>query len=110
MSKSPHTPEFGAMVSQEYLDGLGSYDSLAVKYQIGSTQLREWVSKYRQHGLFAFQSKKGNVPYSSELKTLCAEAVLSGEGSVNDIVAKYNISRGVKALKLAFFFLYGFID
>lgn len=40
----------------------------------------------------AFQSKKGNAPYSSEFKTLCAEAVLSGKGSVDDIVAKYNIS------------------
>ena len=43
MSKLPHTPEFSAMVSQEYLDGLDSYDSLAAKYQIGCTQLREWV-------------------------------------------------------------------
>lgn len=92
MSKSSYTPEFRAMVSQEYLDGLGSYDSLAVKYQISRTQLREWVAKYKLHGLPAFQSKKGNTPYSSEFKTLCAEAVLSGEGSVDDIVAKYNIS------------------
>lgn len=92
MSKSPRTPEFRAMVSQEYLDGLGSYDSLAAKYQIGSTQLREWIAKYRQHGLSAFQSTKGNAPYSSEFKTLCVEAVLSGQGSVDDIVAKFNIS------------------
>ena len=92
MSKSPHTPEFRAMVSQEYLDGLGSYDALAAKYQIGRTQLREWIAKYRQHGLSAFQSTKGNAPYSSEFKTLCAEAVLSGRGSVDDIVAKFNIS------------------
>lgn len=92
MSKSPHTPEFRAMASQEYLDGLGSYGSLATKYQIGRTQLREWVAKYRQHGLSAFQGGKGNAPYSSEFKTLCAEAVLSRQGSVDDIVAKYNIS------------------
>ncbi len=26
MAKSPHTPEFRAKVSQEYLDGVGSYD------------------------------------------------------------------------------------
>lgn len=51
MSKSSHTPEFRAMVAQEYLDGLGSYDSLATKYQIGCTQFREWVAKYKQHGL-----------------------------------------------------------
>ena len=51
MSKSSHTPEFRAMVAQEYLDGLGSYDSLSTKYQIGCTQFREWVAKYKQHGL-----------------------------------------------------------
>ena len=34
MTKSAHTPEFRAMVSQEYLDGLVSYNSLATNYQI----------------------------------------------------------------------------
>ncbi|WP_455648959.1 helix-turn-helix domain-containing protein [Enterocloster citroniae] len=51
MSKSPYTPGFRAMVSQEYPDGLGSYEYLATKYQIGRTQLREWIAKYRQYGL-----------------------------------------------------------
>lgn len=92
MAKSPHTPEFRAMVSQEYLDGLGSYDFLANKYQIGKKTLREWVAKYRQHGPIAFQIATGNSSYSSDFKTMCVEAVLSGTGSVDDIVAKYNIS------------------
>ncbi|RGC22045.1 transposase [Enterocloster aldenensis] len=92
MSKSAHTPEFRAMVSQEYLNGLVSYNSLATNYQIGTKTLKEWVAKYRRHGLSAFQSKQGNASYSSDFKILCAEAVLSGEGSVDDIVAKYNIS------------------
>ena len=92
MTKSAHTPEFRAMVSQEYLDGLVSYNSLATNYQIGTKTLKEWVAKYRRHGLSAFQSKQGKASYSSDFKILCAEAVLSGEGSVDDIVAKYNIS------------------
>lgn len=92
MSKSPHTPEFRAMVSQEYLDGLGSYDFLANKYQIGSTTLKQWVAKYRLYGLLAFHDKEGNASYSSDFKATCVEAVLSGAGSVDDIVAKYDIS------------------
>lgn len=92
MAKSPHTPEFRAMVSQEYLDGLGSYDFLASKYQIGSKTIKQWVAKYRLYGLLAFQNKKGNTSYSSDFKITCVEAVLSGAGSVDDIVAKYNIS------------------
>lgn len=92
MPKSPHTPEFRAMVSQEYLDGLDSYTFLANKYQIGIKTLKEWVAKYRRHGSIAFQSANGNSPNSSDFKTMCVEAVLSGTGSVDDIVAKYNIS------------------
>ena len=92
MAKSPHTPEFRAQVSQEYIDGLGSYDYLAAKYNIGSKTLKQWVAKYRLYGIAAFINKNGNSSYSSEFKTMCVEAVLLGEGSVDDIVAKYNIS------------------
>ena len=92
MSKSPHTPEFRAMVSQEYLDGIGSYRFLAERYNIGTRTLREWVAKFRIHGIDAFITQTGNTAYSSDFKIMCVEAVLSGKGSVNDIVAKYNIS------------------
>lgn len=92
MPKSPHTPEFRAKVSQEYLDGLGSYKQLSDKYKIGCKTLREWVDKYRIYGNAAFVYKTGNASYSSNFKTMCVEAVLSCEGSVDDIVAKYNIS------------------
>lgn len=94
MSKSPHTPEFRAMVSQEYLDGIGSYRFLAERYNIGTRTLREWVAKFRIHGIDAFITQTGNTSYSSDFKIMCVEAVLSGKGSVNDIVAKYNISSG----------------
>lgn len=92
MAKSPHTPEFKAKVSQEYLDGLGSFPFLANKYSIGLQTIQSWVSKYKLYGILAFQNKAGNKKYTSKFKTMCVEAVLSGEGSVNDITAKYNIS------------------
>lgn len=92
MAKSPHTPEFKAKVSQEYLDGLGSFLFLANKYSIGRKTIQSWVSKYKLYGILAFQNKEGNKKYTSEFKTMCVEAVLSGEGSVDDITAKYNIS------------------
>lgn len=92
MSRSPHTQEFRAMVSQEYVDGTGSYEFLANKYRIGSSTLRQWVAKYRIYRIIAFQNQKGNSAYSAGFKMLCIEAILSGNGSVDDIVAKYNIS------------------
>ena len=82
------------MVSQEYLDGIGSYRFLAERYNIGTRTLREWVAKFRIHGIDAFITQTGNTSYSSDFKIMCVEAVLSGKGSVNDIVAKYNISSG----------------
>ena len=88
MAKSPHTAEFRAKVSQEYLDGFGSYDHLAVKYNIGKKTLQQWVAKYKIYGIAAFINKNGNTSYSSEFKVRCVEAVLSGKGSVDDIVAK----------------------
>ena len=92
MAKSPHTPEFRAKVSQEYLESFESYDHLAAKYGIGCKTLRQWVAKYKIYGIAAFINKNGNASYSSEFKIMCVEAVLSGEGSVDDIVVKYNIS------------------
>lgn len=92
MSKSPHTPEFRAKVSQEYLDGIGSYRFLAERYHIGKKTLQEWVAKFRIYGIDAFITQAGNTSYSSDFKMMCVEAVLLGEGSVDDIVAKYNVS------------------
>jgi transposase-like protein len=92
MAKSPHSPEFRAQVSQEYLNGAGSYNYLSLKYNIGSKTLKQWVAKYRIYGIAAFANKQGNSRYSSEFKKMCVEAVLSGKGSVDDIVAKYNVS------------------
>ena len=91
MSKSKHTPEFRAKVSQEYLDGEGSFSFLASKYGIGCTTLKGWVNEYRIHGISAFCHQK-NRTYTKELKIKCVEAVINGEGSVNDIIAQYGIS------------------
>lgn len=92
MSKSKHTPEFRARMAQEYLDGLGSVRYLANKHHIGRATLKGWINQYRIHGINAFVPTNGNKKYSKDLKSQCVEAVLSGEGSVNDITAKYGIS------------------
>ncbi len=47
-------------------------------------------AKYALWNLRIFQVR--NSSYSSDFKKMCAEAVLSGQGSVDDIVARYNIS------------------
>ena len=91
MPRSTYTPEFRARVSQEYIDGIGSIQFLANKYGIGYSTLVGWINEYRIHGISAFCHKK-NRTYSKELKIKCVEAVINGEGSVNDIIARYGIS------------------
>lgn len=91
MPRSKHSPEFRARVSQEYIDGTGSVHFLADKYGIGYSTLRGWINEYKIHGISAFCHKK-NRTYSKEFKIKCVEAVMNGEGSVDDITAGYGIS------------------
>lgn len=91
MSKSKWSAEFRAMVSQEYLDGKGSYNFLANKYHIGDATVQKWVAAYKVHGIDAFISEVGNKSYTHEFKIMCVEEVIAGYGSSIDIGAKYKI-------------------
>ncbi len=46
MSRSKHSLEFRAKVSQEYMDGAGSIRFLADKYGISYATLRGWIKVY----------------------------------------------------------------
>lgn len=92
MSKSPHTAEWKLEMVKKYISGEGSYESIARSHGIGASTLRAWVRRYQEHGASAFYRRAGNAHYSKEFKISCVKAVLNGEGSVDDIVAKNNIS------------------
>ena len=92
MSKLSHPPEWKIKIVKEYLSGNGSYSSIACTHGISVTVLRSWVQKYSEQGEAGFFKGKGNAHYSKAFKTKCVKAVIGGEGSVNAIVAKYNIS------------------
>jgi transposase-like protein len=77
---------------EEYLSGQGSYEAIAGANGINKWTLRQWVKKYREHGASAFFVQSGNAHYSREFKMQCVKAVICGEGNIDDIVAKYNIS------------------
>ena len=92
MSATKHSPEWKICLVKKYLSGDGSYDFLAEANGISGETLRRWVLRYQEHGEAIFFCGTSNKHYSKELKEACVKAVLSGEGSVNDIAAKYNIS------------------
>ena len=92
MSKSKHTAERKIEIVKKYLAGEGSYATIAAMHSIGEKTLKDWVHRYREQGETGFSCRTGNRHYSKEFKKRCVEAVLRGDGSVDDIVAKYNIS------------------
>ena len=92
MAKRKHAPEWMVERVEEYLSGKASIETIARANKIGVTTLRGWVRKYKEQGVSGFTERAGNNRYSKEFKTKCVEAVLNGEGSVDDIIAKNNIS------------------
>ena len=92
MAKKKHSPDWMLARVNEYLSGMGSYESIAAKNGIQKTALFSWVKKYQRHGELAFQETKGNKHYTKEFKMMCAEAYINGEGSLMELAARYNIS------------------
>ena len=92
MGKRKHSADWMLARVKEYLSGKGSYHQIAETNGISEQNLRVWVKKYRNQGAIAFVKRAGNASYSKEFKTSCVRAVLCGEGSIDDIIAKYNIS------------------
>ena len=92
MSKAKYSTELKLEFVKEYEAGNGTYKSVAEKYGVGEKSAKDWVRKYREQGELGLSARHGNSAYSAEFKVKCVEAVLRGEGSVDDIVAKYNIS------------------
>ena len=98
MSKSKWTPEQKISMVLAYLSGEGSYLSIAKANGIAHSTLEGWVARYCEQGEAGFFKGPGNRHYTKEFKTMCVEAVLRGDGSVDDIVAKNNIALSVPFL------------
>lgn len=92
MAKSNFTPEQRANIAQEYLDGLGSSSQIATKYGINAYTVRRWTQKYTEQGISAFSVLNRNTTYSADFKMSCVELYVQGKMSMDQIVAKYNIS------------------
>ena len=90
MAKRKHSADWMLARVREYLSGKGSYRQIARANGISEQSLRDWVRKYEKQGEASFIERAGNASYSKEFKASCVLAVLRGEGSVDDIVAKYN--------------------
>ncbi len=91
MHKSKLTPEQRIGAVKAYLASKGSYRTIAARYGFSYGCLEEWVKRYKENGVLAFQEQEHNTVYSQELKTKAVEDYLSGAGSQQVIAAKYGL-------------------
>ena len=92
MSRIKFPAEKKIEIIEAYQAGEVSWAQLREVYGMNPNEIYRWVSKYEANGMAAFVRGTGNTSYSQEFKIQCVEAYLRGEGSIDDIVAKYNIS------------------
>ncbi len=92
MGKEKYSIEIRIEAAKAYERGEGSYRTIAKRYGVGYTTVKAWVRKYRNQGENGLMARHGHSNYSSYFKIQCVEAVIQGEGSVDAITAKYNIS------------------
>lgn len=74
MSRSKHSPEFRAKVSQEYIDGIGSVHFLANKYVIGYSTLRGWINEIHNSWHIRFLSLKKQNLYKRIKNKMCGSS------------------------------------
>ena len=92
MRKNKYPGDLKIEIAKAYINGEGSYNSLARKYGVGHESVEKWVRMFREHGESGFVTRPGNRSYSSEFKIQCVEEVLTGMGSVDDVIVKHGIS------------------
>ena len=68
MSKRKHSVEWMLERVKEYLDGKGSYKTIARANGIGVRTLRGWVQKYQEQGAGGLQAQNGNFYYYERLQ------------------------------------------
>lgn len=92
MSRQKFTTEKKIEIMKAFQSGEVAKSQLKETYGMNPSEIYRWISRYEVNGISAFERGAGNSSYSSEFKMKCVEAYMSGEGSIDDIVAKYNIS------------------
>lgn len=71
-----YSKEFKVMVVKEYLDGMGSFEELTLKYNILSHQtLRKWFLDYNSHIKLKDYNPQGDVYMTKSRKTTLQERI-----------------------------------
>ena len=96
VSRRKIAPETHIKAVKAYLAERGSYSSIAKKYGMGETTLKEDVSIYKAQGILAFVEQRQNNIYTEEIKIAAVREYIKGEGSIQDIRAKYGLRSSIQ--------------
>ena len=96
VSRRKIAPETHIKAVKAYLAERGSYSSIAKKYGMGETTLKEDVSIYKAQGILAFVEQRQNNIYTKEIKIAAVREYIKGEGSIQDIRAKYGLRSSIQ--------------
>ena len=85
--------EFKLKAVQASLNGEGSYDYLAKKYNISAcSKLKEWVASYKEFGKEGIMRSRKNNKYSFQFKLSVVELYLSSEVSYQELALSQGIN------------------
>jgi len=85
--------EFKLKAVQAYLNGEGSYDYLAKKYNISAcSKFKEWVASYKEFGKEGIMRSRRNKNYSFQFKLSVVELYLSTEVSYQELALSQGIN------------------
>ena len=90
--RSKLTDEERISAVQEYLNGEGSYRSIARKYGVDHKLLRVLVGRAQTEGIESIKIRHVNRKYTVETKLAAVQEYLAGKGSQLDICKKYHIT------------------
>ena len=90
---SKYSYEFKMKVVQAYLNGEGSYEYLAKKYNLSDKYpLRIWVSSYKEFGKEGLLCSRKNNNYTFQFKLSVVELYLSSEVSYRELALSQGIN------------------
>ena len=84
---------FKLKVVTAYLNGEGGYEYLTKKYGVKTTsQVRRWISAFKEFGKDGLCRKRHNTRYTSEFKLAVVESYLTSELSYRQIALQYGLN------------------
>ena len=84
---------FKLKVVTAYLNGEGGYEYLTKKYGVKTTsQVRRWISAFKESGKDGLCRKRNNTRYTSEFKLAVVESYLTSELSYRQIALQYGLN------------------